>query len=160
MSNGSCNNSNPPNDVCETFGTVEYCGTYTQTCTCTAIFGLGCPYGRNINDGGNKRKADVQLTNWTIPNVPFSPFDENYTNGPAAVSNITIQSGEIGNECIHRHRLAFDSDTPHTFEMKTRAATARADSGLVSQITIDRNTDAKADKYIQPYIVTEYLIKI
>ena len=76
------------------------------------------------------------------------------------MSNITIQSGEIGNECIHRHRLAFDSDTPHTFEMKTRAATARADSGLVSQITIDRNTDAKADKYIQPYIVTEYLIKI
>ena len=160
LSNGSCNTSNPPNDVCETFGTVEYCGTYTITCTCTAFLGIGCPNGKTVSDGGNKTKADVQLTNWTDPNLPFSPFDEKYTHGPAAVSNITIQSGEVGNECIHRHRLAFDSDTPHTFEMKTRAATARADSGLVSQITIDRNTDAKADKYIQPYIVTEYLIKI
>ena len=85
------------------------------------FLGIGCPNGKTVSDGGNKTKGDVQLTNWTDPNLPFSPFDEKYTNGPAAVSNITIQSGEVGNECIHRHRLAFDSDTPHTFEMKTRA---------------------------------------
>ena len=44
--------------------------------------------------------------------------------------------------------------------MVTRAAEARADQGLDSQIVIDINKSKKADKYIQPYIVTEYLIKI
>ena len=44
--------------------------------------------------------------------------------------------------------------------MRTRAAFASADTGLTSKITITKNNEPKADKYIQPYIVTEYLIKV
>ena len=66
-----------------------------------------------------------------------------------------------GNEAEHRHRIDLDPDAhPHTFKMVTRAATARADSGLKSTVSFTTNTDPKADKYIQPYIITEYLIKI
>ena len=56
--------------------------------------------------------------------------------------------------------IDFDSEEPHTFQMRTRAAFARADSGLTSRITITKNNEPKADKYIQPFVVTEYLIKV
>jgi hypothetical protein len=78
----------------------------------------------------------------------------------AGVSNITTLTGENGYDGTHRHRLDFDSDQPHTYTLKTRAATAQPAGRLVSRITIDINNSKKADKYIQPYIITEYLIKI
>ena len=58
------------------------------------------------------------------------------------------------------YRMDFNSDEPHTYQLKTRAATAQPAGRLLSRITIDINTSKKADKYIQPYIITEYLIKI
>ena len=71
------------------------------------------------------------------------------------------QTGRTGNDGTHRHRIDVNPDEKeHTYKMVTRAATARADSGLVSKISFTTNTSPKADKYIQPYIITEYLIKI
>ena len=94
-------------------------------------------------------------------NMPFSSNDtDSYQQIPSGVANITTIIGETGNDGTHRHRINFNSDEEHSFKMITRATFARADSGLVSKITIDKNTSKKADKYIQPYIVTEYLIKV
>ena len=70
-----------------------------------------------------------------------------------------MDTGLEGDSNNHRHILEIDTDEPHTYVLKTRAASARADSGLQSSITISKNDDPKADKYIQPYIVQEYLIK-
>ena len=45
----------------------------------------------------------------------------------------------VCDEGIHRHRIPISSDEPHTYQMVTRAAEARADQGLDSQIVIDIN---------------------
>lgn len=157
-------NNHPSGNECdgETFGTIDYSSTYVQRCICTlAIFGE-CVAGANgisIPD-----KDSDELTNWTADNglnLPFTNFDDtNYQIGMAGVSNITTLTGETGYDGTHRHRLDFSSDQPHTYQLKTRAATAQPAGSLVSRITIDINNSAKADKYIQPYIITEYLIKI
>ena len=84
-----------------------------------------------------------------------------FPTGRFAVANLTTATGRTGNTAEHRHRIDLNpDDDPHTYKMVTRAATARADSGLVSKVSFTTNTSPKADKYIQPYIITEYLIKI
>ena len=158
----SCNHLSEDNPV--TFGNITYDPTYTQNCVCTAPILGACPGGTNGNTGFSDFNSD-DLTNYAQSNgsinLPFTSVDvEYYRIGSGAVQNITTLSGEFGNEGTHRHRLNFNADEPHTYQMKTRAASARADSGLVSRITIDINTSKKSDKYIQPYVVTEYLIKI
>ena len=104
------------------------------------------------------------MTNWTADNglnLPFSNLDpDSYLTGFAGVNNITTLTGQQGNDGTHRHRMDFNSDEEHTYQLKTRAATAQPQGRLSSRITIDINTSKKADKYIQPYIITEYLIKI
>ena len=160
---GDANNHGSGNECDgETFGTIDYASTYVQRCICTlAIFGE-CVAGANgisIPD-----KNSDELTNWTSDrglNLPFTNYDDtNYQTGMAGVSNITTLTGETGYDGTHRHRLDFNSDEPHTYQLKTRAATAQPAGRLLSRITIDINTSKKADKYIQPYIITEYLIKI
>tara|TARA_B100002019_G_scaffold292999_1_gene318183 strand:+ start:6703 stop:8088 length:1386 start_codon:yes stop_codon:yes gene_type:complete len=154
----------------ETFGNnIFYPSTYIQRCVCTlAIFGecLGGANGKGINEDNSD-----ELTNWPPPsysgeltpyeNLPFTTFDdENYQTGLVGVSNITTTTGEVGSDGTHRHRLDFNSDEPHTYTLKTRAATMRPEGGIVSRITIKASTSRKADRYIQPYVITEYLIKI
>ena len=39
---------------------------------------------------------------------------------------ISILSGDFGDEGIHRHRIPVEADDPHTYQMVTRAAQARA----------------------------------
>lgn len=156
--NDDCNLGGLRNGNNTTFGNITYTPTWTVVCKCDLILGV-CVDGPRGQDTNFPESED--LTNYTEINLPFSPADDDsYTTGYAAVSNYTILSGLQGDAAIHRHRLNFNADTPHSFEMKTRAGNARADSGLDSQIVIKRNTEPKADKYIQPYIVTEYLIKI
>ena len=154
--------SNQCNDT--TFGTVSYSPTYIQRCVCTvAIFGecLGGANGTSIGDRDSDELENFPAQNEGQVNLPFTSFDtENYRPGFLGVSNITTTTGEYGYDGTHRHRMDFESDTPHTYALKTRSATMRADTGLVSKITIKTNTSKKADKYIQPYIITEYLIKI
>ncbi len=91
--------------------------------------------------------------------MPFAPYDESYGVGSGSVTNKTMDTGLEGDDNSHRHILELDTDEEHTYVLKTRATSARADSGLLSRITISKNNDPKADKYIQPYIVQEYLIK-
>ena len=146
----------------ETFGAIDYASTYIQRCVCTFPILNECPGGADGHDVPTHNSDE--LTNWTQDNgvnLPFSTFDDvNYGSGMAGVSNITTLTGEKGYDGTHRHRMDFDADKPHTFKLKTRASTAQPSGRLSSRITIDINTSRKADKYIQPYIITEYLIKI
>ena len=104
------------------------------------------------------------MTNWTADqgvNLPWTSYDDQYyLVGTPGVQNITSLTGETGYDGTHRHRMDFNADDPHTYQLKTRAATAQPAGRLSSRITIKVNTSRKADKYIQPYIITEYLIKI
>ena len=155
-----------------TWGAVTYPRTYTHSCVCTSPIQIfGCPGGINGskpkdvedgpgNDGYTTVEAGLPTDLQGDINLPMAPLDDAYQVGYAAVSNVHSLTGEWGNDGTHRHRLDFNSDIAHTFVMNTRASTARADAGLVSKITLATNDAPKADKYIQPYVVTEYFIKI
>lgn len=175
---GDCNRGDNNEGVITYFGNnIDHSGvgpTWTQDCNCATIPILGCVGGDNGLDWDpkpNNYAGPPQQTTLNTKiletdlggdkNLPFGPFDELYTTSFGAASNVTTLTGMWGNEAEHRHRIDLDPDAhPHTFKMVTRAATARADSGLKSTVSFTTNTDPKADKYIQPYIITEYLIKI
>ncbi len=155
------------------FGNVTYEPLLYQECNCgLVLFGVDfCDMDGQGNSAVNSSELENYGPNMNYPsswgyggsskNMPFSSNDtDSYQQIPSGVANITTIIGETGNDGTHRHRINFNSDEEHSFKMITRATFARADSGLVSKITIDKNTSKKADKYIQPYIVTEYLIKV
>ena len=142
---------------------VYYEPTFTTECICRNIPLIGWCW--NGTDGPTvidpfSKTAETDLQQYDKPkNLPFAPYDENVTISPTAVQNITSDTGLTGDSNNHRHILEMDTDEPHTYVMRTRASSARADTGLQSSITISKNDEPKADKYIQPYIVQEYLIK-
>lgn len=161
---GPCNFGNNSLGDNVTLGNITYEPELYQNCDCRTVLGI-CFGG--YNGQGNTAKDSSQLENYgpsygeNSTALPFTSLDEtSYTTMASGVANITTTTGEFGSDGEHRHRLDFESDEPHTFQMKTRAAFARADSGLTSRITISKNNEPKADKYIQPYVVTEYLIKV
>lgn len=156
LDNDDCNVGSGNNGDTTTFGQITYNPTWTVDCVCNS-FGVGCPNGIDTNTVNSDT-----LTNFSGlgSNLPWtSTDDEYYPTGYGSVSNTSTLAGETGDDGLHRHRIPVEADEPHTYQMVTRAAFARADTGLDSQIVIDINTSKKADKYIQPYIVTEYLIK-
>ena len=138
---------------------ITYQPTWTQACVCTLPILAWCPAALNGGDTNFINSSQLTTDFQGEKQLPFSPVDDLYQVGHGSVQNTTMQTGFYGNDGTHRHNMDFNTDIPHTFVMKTRASFARADAGLVSKITIDTNTAPKADKYIQPYIVTEYLIK-
>tara|TARA_B100001175_G_scaffold117365_1_gene99618 strand:+ start:3984 stop:5435 length:1452 start_codon:yes stop_codon:yes gene_type:complete len=174
---GDCNRSNLYEMVTTYFGTgargngtsltgnggIGYSPTWTMECDCATVLGI-CFGGynghnqKNPQDGSKVLETDLQGN----INVPVGRgVDSAYPDGITAVANMTTATGRQGNSGEHRHRIDLNpDDDPHTYKMVTRAATARADSGLVSKVSFTTNTSPKADKYIQPYIITEYLIKI
>ena len=150
-----------------TMGNITYEPEAVAVCVCQQLFGVFCVGGEMTPATSPSNENSDQLTNYgpdygvDDKNMPFTTLDAtNYQTQASGVANVTTTSGDTGNDGIHRHRIDFDAEEAHTFQMKTRAAFARADSGLLSQITIKKNEEPKADKYIQPYIITEYLIKI
>ena len=62
-----------------------------------------------------------------------------------------------GNECNHKHFVPFEQQD-HTFQVTTNAVNIPA-TEIVSTIQIDINEENKADGYIQPFLVQEFLIK-
>ena len=139
---------------------VYYEPTFTANCVCRNIPLLGwCWNGVDGPTVIDPRSETAETDLAGVKNLPFAPFDEDFGQAPTSVQNKTMDTGLEGDSNNHRHILEIDTDEPHTYVLKTRAASARADSGLQSSITISKNDDPKADKYIQPYIVQEYLIK-
>lgn len=145
---------------------IKYTPTWKMDCHCTLVIPLinECAMGynghtqKNPIEGSKILETDLQGNK----NVPVGGgIDTAYPSGYTAVTNVTTTSGRTGDAGEHRHRLDINpDDDPHTYKMVTRASTARADSGLVSKVSFTTNQSPKADKYIQPYIITEYLIKI
>ncbi len=147
-----------------TMGNITYEPELYQNCDC--ILFLGFCIGGYGGQSSNSINSS-QLTNYgptygdNNTNLPFTTLDdENYQTQAAGVANITTTTGERGSDAMHRHRIDFDAEEEHTYQMRTRAAFAPSISGLTSKITITKNNEPKADKYIQPFVVTEYLIKI
>ena len=85
------------------------------------------PVGDNCSTGGTKLTFGNDIDG-------DGTLDDNEITNTFYVCN-----GENGNDGSHRHRIGFDSDEEHTYKMITRAGFARADSGLVSKITIEKN---------------------
>ena len=87
--------------------------------------------------------------------VPFDGTANSVTFG--ALNNVVTDVEEFGNECIHKHLVPFNQD-PHTFVVKTQPAYIPG-GNITSTINIDVNAENKADGYIQPFLVQEFLIK-
>ena len=147
-----------------TMGNITYEPEFFQDCDCITVFGL-CVGGMDGYSTFNINSS--QLTNYgpsfgdNNTNLPFTSLDdEYYQTYPTGVANLTTLTAERGSDASHRHRIDFDAETAHTYQMRTRAAFAPSSSGLTSRITITKNNEPKEDKYIQPFVVTEYLIKV
>lgn len=144
---GGYSQSNPQLTV----GNIVYTGTGYLTCSATCIGGctVFAPSSRSFSN-------ETLSPNYTFPTVPFDTSIDS-ASGYAGISNTTTETTAKGNSATHRHQLPF-TQTEHQYYMRTDAVTVPAD-GLSSVITIKTNSAKKADDYIQPYIVVEYLIK-
>jgi hypothetical protein len=106
----------------------------------------------------NPRYGPVSLTaNYTDENLPFDSFKDSDNTAYAAINNVTNQTTSFGNDGTHRHFVNFSAE-PHTYQVNTRPTFIPA-AELVSTISVNVNEENKADQYIQPYIVQEFLIK-
>jgi len=137
-----------------TCGNIEYSGTMIEDCGSA----FACAPGGLVADP--QRKNTSLPANYTDQNLPFdsSPdiiFGDVQT---ASLSNITQQAEPIGNDGLHRHFIEFAA-TPQTFVVNTRPTYIEVGGRLTSTISIRVNESNKADQFIQPYIVQEFLIK-
>ena len=87
--------------------------------------------------------------------VPFDGTANTVSYG--ALNNIVTDVEEFGNECIHKHLVPFNQE-PHTYQVKTQPAYIPG-GNITSTLNIDVNAENKADGYIQPFLVQEFLIK-
>lgn len=152
-----------------TYGNVTVEPTIYIKCKCTlailsecvGMFGGQSPNNVNSEVLQNYGPAYSNTYKGSSKALPFGTKQPQvYQQGFAAVENITSRTGREGTTNNHTHVLPFNSDEPHTFVAKTRPIFIQAINTLTSTVRITKNDSSKADKYIQPYIVTEYLIKI
>ena len=138
------------------------CGNirYTGTMGCTSP--NPCPVGAAIcSDPSPNARIQTVPANYTpstvaqATQVPFDSVPNDVTFG--AINNVVNFVEEYGDECNHRHFVPFEQED-HTFLVKTNAVNIPA-TDIVSTIRIDINEENKADSYIQPFLVQEFLIK-
>ena len=87
--------------------------------------------------------------------LPFDSVANTITYG--ALNNTVTDVVEFGTEGIHKHLVPFNQD-PHNFQVVTQPTYIPGGS-LESTIKIDVNEENKADGFIQPFLVQEFLIK-
>ena len=87
--------------------------------------------------------------------VPFDGTANRITYG--ALNNVISDVEEFGGDCVHKHLVPFNQD-PHTYQVVTKPAYIPG-GDITSTINIDVNEENKADAYIQPFLVQEFLIK-
>ena len=150
--NGGCTNTAPPKDTREC-GEIIYTGPLAQRCT-----DLGFPGCQFAGFNGKPIGGEMSLSpNYNFPNVPFDANIDSDRDTYAAINNTTNQTTAFGNDGSHRHFINFVAQ-PHTYVVNTRP-TFIPSAPLVSTISVIVNTENKADQFIQPYIVQEFLIK-
>ncbi len=154
---GACNRCQTSQQAQNWVENISYPGTWAQRCEQSwwnigSINGHDCP------------TSVVLQPNYTYGTVPFS--NEQFTPSGfdrweyAAAANQHLLVSRVGDRAEHRHRLPFDSDEPHTYKIVTESVEISASTGLKSTINVSINSDPKADEFIQPYIICEYLIKV
>lgn len=132
-------------------GNINYTGLLYSECVCSGLAGL--------DDGGPAaRRGFTSLpANYTDPTVPFDSIKDSDRPGYSALSNVSTETTNFGNDGTHRHFVNFTAQS-HTYSVNTTPSFIPAAS-LVSTIQVVVNSENKADQFIQPYIVQEFLIK-
>ena len=134
-----------------TCGRVIYTGTMGAKCECTGFAGV---------DPGNtnpQRGPHYLDPNYSDPTLPFDSVKLGDRDGYSCLTNVTTQTENFGDDGTHRHFLNFEAQ-PHTYVLNTSPSFIPAAS-LISTFSIRVNTENKADQFVQPYIVQEFLIK-
>ncbi len=140
-------------------GNVFYVGE--MSCKTTNQCNVGpasCNNYSSIGSGPIYNKVAPNYTPSLVSQATQVPFDGQanvVTYG--AINNTVTDIEEFGNECIHKHFVPFNQD-PHTYNVVTKPTYIPA-SNITSTVNIDVNTENKADGYIQPFLVQEFLIK-
>lgn len=163
---GQCSGSDMNNASQEvsTCGTITYEGTTAVNIRSSgwpgcSVGGFWCDAKRSLDGNTYGPMVNGVLpANYTEENLPFDAFadstDDTYY---AAINNVTNQTEPSGNDGTHRHFVNF-SATNHTYVVNTNPTFIPA-IDIKSTITIQVNTENKADQFVQPYIVQEFLIK-
>ena len=139
------------------FGEIYYEGQMFQRCL--AVIGpwggIGSYTGQNPNG-----PIAINAPNYTESGVPFADPNtyQDFSDIVPAISNMTTRVARTGNEGYHVHQMPFEVD-PHTYQVVTNPVDITANNTILSKITIQVNTEHKADEFIQPYVICEYLIK-
>ena len=135
------------------------CGNINYTGTMGCKVESPCIIGAIIcNDKTGLRKIDANYTPSTTTQATQLPFDSQpNTVTYGALNNVVNDVEEFGDKCNHRHFVPFEQDA-HTYQVKTNATNIPA-TEITSTIKIDINEANKADEFIQPFLVQEFLIK-
>ena len=143
------------NTITSVIGTPPESVTYSSTgyLKCS----LGSSFLCNFAGPTTGDRAIPLPASYTGTNLPFAQGSTT-TTGYTGVSNITTQTTDFGNDALHKHEVPLDPN-PHTYSVQTTAQNFSSE-GLVSTVSIKTTSEKKADNYIQPYIVVEYLIKV
>ena len=143
----------------ETCGNIDYQGTVFSYCEgngCNGVFGLGAMPARGSN--GSFEPSIALTPNYTDLNLPFDSFKQgDDPDTYSGISNTTVETEPFGDTANHRHFLNFTAQ-PQTFVVNT-LPTFIPSAALLSTINIQVNQENKADQFIQPYLVQEFLIK-
>lgn len=137
--------------ITSVIGTNTYSSTGYLKCSLSSSF---------LCNFAGPTTSDVSIAlpaSYTGTNLPFAQGDST-TTGYTGVSNITTQTTDTGNDALHKHIVPLTAN-PHTYSVQTTAQNFSSE-GLVSTVSIKTTSEKKADNYIQPYIVVEYLIKV
>jgi hypothetical protein len=136
------------------------CGNieYTSEASCKGGEGSCFPGSASCNNFSQIGNGPIHSrldANYFDTQVPFDAQPSEVSYG--ALNNTVTDVEEFGNECIHKHFVPFNQD-PHTFNVVTKPTYIPA-SEIVSTLQIDVNEENKADGYIQPFLIQEFLIK-
>ena len=143
-----------------------FCGDieYTSEASCKGGEGscspgsASCQNFSQIGNGPIYSTLDANYTPQLVTQATQAPFDgQPSTPSYGALNNTVSDVEEFGNECIHKHFVPFNQDA-HTFQVITTPTYIPAGE-IESTITIDVKEENKADSYIQPFLVQEFLIK-
>ena len=149
---GGCGGSSGSQETA-TCGSIEYTGTVAVKCSSTGF--PGCSVGGYL---AQPRTGPVNLaSNYDDDNLPFDSFKDSTQDGFAAINNVTNQVVAVGNDGTHRHFVNFEAQ-PHTYQINTVPTFIPA-ANIVSTISVRVNEENKADQFIQPYLIQEFLIE-
>ncbi len=149
---------NPHTGFC---GNILYTGEMTcKTIGNCTIGGSDCDGYTNpaIRGGNIYQSVSPNYTPAEVDSATQVPFDSQANSVVyGALNNTVVDVEEFGNECIHKHFVPFNQEA-HNYTLVTKPTYIPADE-VESTVTIDVNTENKADGFIQPFLVQEFLIK-